>query len=363
MENKYKVFSDTKTAFERMFFALENAKKSIYVETYKIDRDRIGTKVLDILIAKSENVKTELMVDYWGTQREPLKRLKRIKDSRLSYILFNPLHFRVSSLNVKRFFERLHVRNHRKLIIIDEKTAFVGGMNFNSEELKWKDLLVEIKGPIVSQLISTATEMKNIASKLNIFEKRPVNKKLAKEFNGKDLVMRQIPASKYCKLRKSFFRLLDSAKEEILFTTPYLILDIAFISHLRKAVKRGVKVKIIIPNKCDQFAADVLNKWFAFLKHNEGTEVYLYKGMTHAKYAVVDGKRCTFGSSNMDYQTWLHNYELNIMSSNEKLSHDLKKMFNDTLKNCERFTNKMWWWRSPIRRLLEPIARLFKKHF
>lgn len=363
MENKYNVYSDTKTAFERIFSELENAKKSIYVETYKIDRDKIGTRFLDILMAKSESVKTELMVDYWGTQRQPLKRLKRIKDSRLSYILFNPMYFKVSSLNVKRFLERLHVRNHRKLIIIDEERAFVGGMNFNSEELRWKDLLVEIKGPIVSQLISAANEMKSIASRLNIFEKRPINKKLAKEFSGKDLVMRQIPASKYCKLRKSFFRLLDGAKEEILFTTPYFIIDIAFISHLRKAVKRGVKVKIIIPNKSDNFVADILNKWFAFLKHNEGAEVYLFKGMTHAKYTVVDGKKCTFGSANMDYQTWLHNYELNIMSSNKKLSHDLKKMFNDTLKDCERFTSKMWWKRSLIRRLLEPIAKLFKSHF
>lgn len=363
MENKYKVYSDTKIAFERIFSALKNAKKTIYVETYKIDRDKIGTKFLDILLTKSESVKTELMVDYWGTQREPLRRLKRINDSRLTYILFNPLYFKVRSLNIKKFFERLHVRNHRKLIIIDEKTAFVGGMNFNSEELEWKDFLVEIKGPIVKQLISAATEMKNITSRLNIFERRPIDKKLSKKFTGKDLVIRQIPSSKYSKLKKSFFDLLDSAKEELLFTTPYFIPDITFMSHLRKAVKRGVKVKIIIPNKCDNYIADILNKWFAFLKHNEGIEIYLYQGMTHAKYTVVDGKRCTFGSSNMDYQTWLHNYELNIMSSNEKLSKDLKKMFNETLKSCEGFTSKMWWKRSIIRRILEPIARLFKKHF
>ena len=83
--------------------------------------------------------------------------------------------------------------------------------------------------------------------------------------------------------------MLDKAKEEILFTTPYFVPDLPFMSHLRKAVKRGVKVKIIIPDKCDYFTADVLNKWFAFLEHNEGSEVYLYKkGMTHAKYTVVE---------------------------------------------------------------------------
>lgn len=364
MSNTYKVFGDTSVAFKRIFSALNSAKKSIYVETYKIDDDTMGWKLFNILVKKSYEIKTELMVDYWGIEKEPRKKLKKIKNAPLEYIIFNPLHFTIKMLSIKKLFEHLSTRNHRKLIIIDEELAFVGGMNFNSEELSWKDFIVEIRGDIVKQLIAAAKEMKNIAKKTKPFEKRFINKSLTKNYSGKDLIFRQIPGTRHRSLKKSFFRMLDGAKKEILFTTPYFVPDLPFIAHLRKAVKRGVIVKIIIPKKCDHFTADILNKWFAFIEHNEGSHIYLYnKGMTHAKYTIVDGKVCTFGSSNMDYQTWLHNYELNIMSDNEKLSKDLKKLFTETLKDCIEFNHVYWIKRSWLRKILLPIIKLFKKHY
>lgn len=361
MTSTYKVYTNTKDAFDRVFKSIENAKNSIYVETYKIDDDSIGQKILTLLIKKSKDVPTELMVDYWGIEKESIKTLKHLKNSRLQYILFNPLYFTTRILGIKKFIKYIQTRNHRKLIILDKKTAFVGGMNFNSEELEWQDYIVEIKGDMVKQLLLARKEMKNIAYKTKPFEKRFINKKLTKRFTGKDCILRQIPATRHRPLKREFLKLLRSAKKEILFTTPYFIPDLPFMLALRKAIKRGVKVKIIIPKKCDHFSADILNKSFAFVEHNEGSQIFLYKGMTHAKYTVVDGKHVLFGSANMDYQTWLHNYELMIMSKNEKLAHDFKNMFSETVKKSELFTNEYWWRRSFMRKILLPIIKIFKK--
>jgi cardiolipin synthase len=360
--NKYKLFDEPTKAYERIFKKISNAKKSIYVETYRIANDPIGRKLIDLLIKKSEEgLKVEVICDDLGWGKFSYLRRKKILESKIKLHIFNPWFEKITWSNFRKYWN-IHFRDHRKLTIVDEKIAYVGGMNYTSRELKWKDMAVEIEGDILKDLVLCSKEMIKISDKKN-FKRRKIYKKLSKKFDGEDIIVRQIPYSKHRLLKKELIKIFDSAREEIIIVTPYLVPDLPFRRALRKAVKRGIRITIMIPKKTDSLLSNMMNHFGSYVSTKSGINVILYPKMIHSKYLIVDSEIASFGSANLDYQTFNHNYELNILTRNQKLIHDLKRSFGKDSKLCEKYHEKNWSKRFWINKLVMRILVKYKNHF
>lgn len=358
----YKLFDEPKIAFEKIFRRIENAKESIYVESYRIANDRIGRELIDLLIKRSnEGISVKVVVDDLGWHGFSKDRLRKLKESSIEFHIFNPWFKNFSWKNIKRYWN-IHFRNHRKLTIVDNKYAFVGGMNYSSRELHWRDMMIEITGDIVSDLISSSHEMLGICKKKNL-KKRKIYKKLTRNYGREDIIVRQVPYSKHRLLKKELMKLFDSAEKEIKIVTPYLIPDLPFRRALRRAVLRGVKITIMIPKKSDNWAADMMNHFGSYLSEKSGIKVVLHKKMIHSKYVIIDKNVCTFGSANLDYQTFHHNYELNIISSDESLVKQLSQSFLKDSQECREYEEKSWSKRIWINRIIMRFLIRHKRHF
>ncbi len=362
MTNKYIVFDEPKKSFKRIFQLIKSAKKSIYIETYRFASDKIGRDLLDLLIKKSEKgLEVTVLVDSLGWGKFSKQKRKELDESRIKLFIFNPLFENFSFSKAKKFWN-IHFRNHRKLTLIDDKIAFVGGTNYSSRELTWRDLFVEITGPIVKELEFSAREMQKIAMKKH-FQKRTILKKLSKNFVKEDILVRQVPYSKHRLLKKELIKIFNSAKDEILIATPYLVPDLPFRRALKKAVKRGIKINILIPKNADGYMVNLMNHFGSYLSHEAGINVFLYPKMMHSKFVIIDNNVCTFGSANLDYQTFNHNYELNIISKNKSLIKQLKKSFFTDLKISKPYEEKTWSKRIWINRVIMNFLIKHRGHF
>lgn len=360
--NKYLLLDNPQKAFEEIFKEIKNAKKNIYIESYKILNDSIGKKLIDLLLKKEKDgVKIKIICDYLGWGNFSKERIKKISESKIELYIFNPIFKKISLKSLRKYWN-IHFRNHRKLTIIDDKYAFVGGINYTKEELEWNDIMVKITGKIVDDLISSSHEMTGFAKKEH-FGKRHIYKKLSKNFYHDDIIVRQIPYSRHRLLKKELIKIFNEAQKEILIVTPYLIPDLPFRRALKRAIDRGIKIKIIIPGKSDNWFLNHMNHFSSYIANNAGIEVFLYPGMIHSKYVIIDSNIASFGSANLDYQTFNHNYELNIVSKNKSLVKQLKKSFHKDSKNSNSYHEKTWSKKIWINKLIVRLLLKHRRHF
>lgn len=359
--NSYELFSVPKKTFSKVFEDIARAKKSIYIESYELRNDTIGRELIRILARKSLEVKVILIVDDFGFKSPSKTIIKLIENSHIEFHVFNPVKNALREKHLSKM-TRFVLRNHRKLTIIDEKIAYVGGTNYTAQELKWRDIHVRIKGTIVATLTRSFFEMKRLTKNKNIMH-QPVNKKLTKKFKEADIIVRQIPHTHHRPLRKELKKLFAQSKKEIKITTPYFVPIVPLLYMMYKAIRRGVKIKVLIPYKSDFYWVDMVSDLFAALVYANKGEVYLQHQMSHAKYIVFDNEICTFGSANFDYQTFYNNHELNIITKNKSIVKDLSKLFDTDCKQSTKFSLKTRRNNNVFRRFFVKIAYQFKKYF
>lgn len=358
--NNYKLFNIPKKAFEELHSALQGAKQSIYMDMYAIRDDKTGRRFLRKLAQKSEEIQVVLITDDWGSRRYSKKTKRIISTSKIEFVVYNPI---VSGLlDIRHFEKRGRTRNHRKLIVIDHKTAYVGGMNIHSGELTWRDFYVKIQGPIVSILEKEFWEMYRIA-KTNSLTNPPTNKLNSTKNLQNDCVLRQIPHTTHQEIYKTVLQLIKQAKKSVRICTPYFAPTKELLRTLGRAVQKGVQVSILTAEKTDYSFSTVLNKLFAEEARVLNIVTNLYPGMVHAKYFIIDNAYVSFGSANLDQQTKHSNFELNILSKSRELYKQFNAMWKEDKQKSTIYTKRIWIERSFINKILEPILLQIRKYF
>lgn len=352
--NKYEIYAIPEQAFKSIFKDIKKAKNYVYIESYTFTEDHITKELIRTLATLNSKVRIKIIVDDIGLSgfSDSIKRI--IAASNIEFVVFKPLiHlFR----NLKTIASYLQNRSHRKLVLIDDKVGYLGGLNFSAEEIGWRDLSVRITGPILSQLKKSFQEFYNTATKNK-------NKtKLPRYFTGEDIVLSQFPRRRHRPLRRELIRLIRSAKDEILITTPYFVADVNFLANLRKAAKRGVTVKLLGTKYSDEKIIDILVRYFLNKAYNHKIDVRFFPRMSHAKYLIIDKQYCTFGSSNFNNRSFYHNYEMNIVSKEKDLIRQLHKQFLTDFENSHKYDNVEYVKRSIKTKILEKILRKFKKN-
>ncbi len=372
--NRTQLFRDGESTYAAMFKAIASAKDHINVETYIIEDDEIGRKFSDALIAKqAQGVQVAMIYDSVGSLQTPKEFFQRLRDSGIKTLEFNP----VNPLQARKGWE-VNQRDHRKLLIVDGQSAFLGGINISGvyssgssgqrsagkspqdRKVPWRDTHLLVEGPVVAdfQKMFLETWRKQKADPLpeRIFFPPPVQR-------GKDVV-RAIASSSDDEgggqMYNTLVSAIGSAETSVYLTFAYFAPDERIVGALIAAVGRGVDVKIILPGSTDSALVFHAGRSYYSELLRAGVKIYERKdALLHAKTALIDGVWSTIGSTNLDWRSFLHNDEVNAVVLGIEFAAQMNAMFEKDLAASAEITRDAWHSRPLLARLKEKAARVW----
>lgn len=345
---------------------LENAKDSINIEYYIFADDKVGKRVMNVLIKKAkEGVKVKLIYDSVGCLGAPRRFFRKLKKAGGEVAEFFPPFMHIRMINMK-----LNYRNHKKIVVIDGKIAYTGGINIRDDHMgkkkklsPWRDTHIRIVGTGVYVLQNIFLNDWRYVKKETFSSKEYIEQGLfpkPEQFGDAYLqVLTSGPDNQVQYIKETYIKLITNAKKEVLIQTPYFVPDEAFISAIRIAIASGVKVKIMIPRKPDH--KTVMWTSLSYLKDmvEMGVDVYIYDGFLHSKTLVIDDNKLSVGTCNIDNRSFGLNFEDTVILYSEKLNEEYKTYFEEDLKHCFEadinfFKKKKW-----LTKFAQALFRLF----
>ena len=363
--------------FDDMFEAIRQAKSSVHLEYFNFRNDSIASLLFKLLAEKaSEGVEVRALFDGFGndSNNRPLKRkhLKEIRSRGIEIYEFDPVRF--------PWVNHVFHRDHRKIVIIDGKIAYTGGMNvadyyINGTDVvgEWRDMHCRIEGDEVNTLQKIFLRMWNKVSGQNVY-----GAKYYRGYHGADYItglkpdtcstagnkmvgiINREPRTTNKIIRKFYTDAINDAKDSIKLINPYLTLNNTLKRALRNAVKRGVKVEIMVSAHSDiPLTPDcVFYNVHNLMQH--GVDVWIYKkGFHHTKIIMVDGLFCTVGSANLNARSLNFDYEENAVIIDPCTTKELSDMFERDKAESFKLTEENWdAWRTPWQKFVGWFASL-----
>ncbi|MGJ8698294.1 MAG: cardiolipin synthase [Verrucomicrobiaceae bacterium] len=364
--NRPELLTDGENTYRSIFEAIDSAKKYILVQFYIIRSDGIGGELKDRLMSKAkEGVRVYVIFDDYGSIDLGEEFLTDLRSSGAEVTPFMNIE---GDLN--RF--QLNYRNHRKLVVVDGITAFVGGHNVGDEYLgkhptltPWRDCHMRISGPVVPCLQIPFLEDWKWATGETIHDLdwnlERADKKTRGDSQAVCIASGPVDQVETCSL--FFHAAIHAAKKRIWIATPYFVPDEALVTSLQLAAKRGVDVRILIPSKNDSLLVE--RSALSYLEDLDlpGIEIYSYtRGFMHQKVVIVDDDFTAIGSANFDNRSLRLNFELMVGVSDEVFQEKVVKMLQEDFENSVildkgLLEEKSVWFRFTVRfaRLLAPI--------
>lgn len=321
--------------FGELFAALEQATRSIYLEFYIIHDDRTGSRLAATLqTAALRGVEVCLLYDYVGCFDTPASYFRSLEKNGVKCVPFNPPPFRHGI----SWFDR---RDHRKIVIVDNRVAFAGGMNVGDEyagrdqAIQWRDVGMRIEGGAVGSLFALFRESWHGESSLPLREPLPGD--FVTEYGEDDVaIVSGSPHHNRSRIRAAFRMAMAAATESILIQTPYFVPGPRFIRAMLRAVRGGVRVQLLLPARSDVPLVRLVNRSSYATLIRGGIEVYELLGtILHAKTMLIDGHWSVIGSANLDQRSFHRNYEVNVIVASHDFGRQVTEMFHDDL-NCSR---------------------------
>lgn len=362
--NKVELLLNGEEKFPKLVEALRKAKSHIHLEYYIYENDVTGNQIADILIEKvKEGVEVRFMYDDFGSHGLKNNIIKRLNENGVQTAPFY-------KIKLYAFANRINYRNHRKIIIIDGSTSFVGGINIsdkyrndlkNDNKLFWRDTHLMLHGPATFYVQYLFFCDWNYCSKEKLVFEPQYFQSEQQEIVTPEIV--QIVASgPDSDLPLIYYSLIDAlatAKEQICITSPYFIPSESLVDALIMACQKGIKVKILVPGISDSKMVDAAARAYYTEILEHGAEIYLYnKGFVHAKTMVVDASLAVVGSANMDYRSFDLNFEVNAMLYSKTIANQLLEAFAEDLKNSSKIDPTAWLARPKRFHLWEKLIRL-----
>jgi cardiolipin synthase len=360
--NHVELLIDGENTFRSIFESIAQAREYVLVQFYIIHDDGLGRRLKDALIAKAKaGVRCYLVYDELGSHGLPSAYTA---DLRAAGVDARPFNTRQGDSN--RF--QLNFRNHRKIVIVDGITAFVGGHNVGDEYLgkdpklgAWRDTHVKVKGPAVQCVQIAWLEDWNWAAasqpKLNWNPQRASSSE-----NGIAFCLPTGPADKFETCTLFFMHAIQTAKKRVWIASPYFVPDEQLVSALQLAALRGVDVRILVPGHADSQLVYLAGFTFLPELQKAGVQTWRYKaGFLHEKAILVDDV-CGIGTANFDNRSFRLNFEITLLFAEPSTVRDVESMFLADFGKSMRvdgtdFTGRAWWFRFAARtsRLMAPI--------
>lgn len=360
--SEIKLLNNGENLYPLMFDKIRKAKKHIHIEYYIYEDDVIGNELKDLLIQKAkEGVEVRFIYDDFGSKSIRRTIVKELKDAGVQAFPFHKIRLIFLA-------NRLNYRNHRKIVIIDGETSFVGGINVCDKyinqpknKLYWRDTHLMIKGYSSLALQRVFLSDWNFCSSENI----PVNSDYFpfQEMEEPDNLYAQIvssgPDSDLPNILYAIIQAVNLAQKEILLVTPYYIPDTSLQEALIIASLSGIDVKLLVPKKGDSKIVNTATQSFFEGLLKAGAKIYLYeKGFVHSKVFVIDGKLASVGTANLDMRSFDLNFEVSALIYDEEIAAEVRDSFYEDLKDSVEITHEQWQKRPKIRQIGEKIVRL-----
>ncbi len=369
--NRVTLLVDGPATYKAMFEAIGNAKDHIHLETYVMTDDGIGQRFADMLLErKAAGVDVKVIYDSIGSRRTSDAYFDYLRDGGVLVYEFNPVG--------DPFFWRDLQRDHRKLLIVDGKVAFTGGINvsgvyaessFSGRRRKhyidshWRDTEVRIEGPAVAEFQRLFL---HTWAQSGQEDNRPEHDFPRLNDVGHDLVrvVANIGSKDKYSIYKAYITAISLARRRVWVTQAYFAPNDEFIDALKAAARRGVDVRILLPGFSD-------HKMLVYASRARYTEllesgVKLYESkdrLLHAKTAVIDGLWSTVGSSNLDYFSFLRDNEANAVILGRDFGRQMEDLFQLDIGRAQQIILEKWKQRSPWERFKERFSSVFNYWF
>lgn len=360
--------------FDDMFEAIRQARHHVHLEYFNFRNDSIASCLFDILKLKvKEGVKVRALFDGFGndSNNRPLKKkhLVALREAGVEIYEFDPIRF--------PWVNHVFTRDHRKIVVIDGAVAFTGGMNVadyylnGTEQVgEWRDMHCRIEGSAVDELQRIFLRIWKKVTKEDIggseyFSQRATMDNLKSDTTataGKKLIgiINREPHVSPDIIRSFYLGAIDAAKDSIKLVNPYLTLNHKLKRALKNAVKRGVKVEIMISQHSDIPLTPDCVFYNAHKLMKKGADIWVYQpGFHHTKIIMVDGKFCTVGSANLNARSLRWDYEENAVILDSHTTAELERMFDADKKRSVYLTEEVWdEMRSPWKKFVGWFAHL-----
>ena len=369
--NRVQLLRDGPATYQAMIDAIGAARDHVNLETYILDDDEVGRRFAQALLAKQrEGVQVNLIHDSVGTLGTPAAFFEQLKAGGIHVLEFNPLN---PALTRKEW--ELNQRDHRKLLIVDGHTAFLGGINISSVYSSgsfrqgsrargglgppWRDTDLQLQGPVVAELQKLFLDAwaSQKGPSLPPREYFPPPRTAGRE------VVRAIgssPEEPFSRIYATLLSAIASAETSIRLTNAYFVPDPQLLDALEAAVRRGVEVTLILPSQTDSGLVFHAGRSHYARLLRAGVKIHERQGaILHAKTMLIDGVWSTVGSTNLDWRSFLHNHELNAVVLGADFGRQMQAMFDADLAASEAITLEDWR-RRPVDLLLkEWFSRLW----
>lgn len=375
--NSVTLLTDGQEKFDDMFKCIRQARSSVHLEYFNFRNDSIASELFNILADKvAEGVEVRALFDGFGndSNNRPLKKshLKDLRSRGIKIYEFDPVRF--------PWVNHVFHRDHRKIVIIDGKTAYTGGMNVADYYIKgteqvgrWRDMHCRIEGDEVNTLQGIFLKIWN-----NVSGEQVQGAKYFRGYHGADYILglkpdtcatagskmvgiiNREPRTTNKIIRQFYTDAINSARDSIKIVNPYLTLNPTLKRALRKAAKRGVKVEIMISSHSDIPLTPDCVFYNAHRLMKKGVGIWVYEeGFHHTKVIMVDGKFCTVGSANLNSRSLNFDYEENAVIIDPCTTRQLSDMFEADKKASFKLTEESWdRWRSPWQKFVGWFAHL-----
>lgn len=358
--NNINIFHNGYELYEQIYRDLEAATEFIHLQYYIFEDGVVADKIKEILIKKSNKGLNVIMIlDGIGSRKYSEESISELRENGVEVLLFRPVHFPTLT-------NKINHRNHRKIILIDGKMVYSGGINISDkylikshEEGFWRDTHLKIMGDSIKMFQAIFLVDRYMITK-HIFKDI---ERYFPEINEKEGAYVQIatnsPVSDSANVLNAYFTAITTAKRSVKLVSPYFIPEDTLLMALKNAAQGGIDVEIIIPGISDSIFVQMSARSYVEQLLLDGIKVYFYQtGFIHAKILLVDDIFSMVGTANFDYRSLAYNFEVNTLIYDEKINTSLQEQFEIDKQDSELIILTNWRNRSIKNKLFESVARL-----
>lgn len=364
-DNEVTIYTSGYEFFPSLLREISQAKKHIHIDIYIFEDDELGNLVADALIDRAEHgVEVRVVYDDVGCLNVKNAFYERMRNAGIDIHPFMPVKFPM-------FTSKANYRNHRKIIVIDGRVGFVGGMNIATRYVKgtgtqpWRDTAMRVTGGAVYGLQRAFLVDWYFVDRTLITSRAyypPLDPSVSN--NCLAQVVTSSPITHWPDIMQGYVRVLLEAKRYVYMETPYFLPTEPVLFAMRTAALAGVDVRLIVPMHSDSRIVEWASTSYIHEVAEAGVKVYFYQaGFNHSKFLVSDDSVCTCGSTNVDFRSFEHDFEANVFFFDEGVALRMKKIFLDDqafsptfdeISAHVRFSFRKRLWTSIIR-LLSPL--------
>ncbi|MGM9699259.1 MAG: cardiolipin synthase [Prevotella sp.] len=364
-DNVVRIFTDGHSFFSDLLSTIVTAKQSIHMDFYIFEDDPLGNLIADVLIDKArQGVEVKLIYDDVGCWKVKRRFFERMRQDGIEAWPFMPVRFR-------SFTSKVNYRNHRKIVVVDGKVGYIGGMNVALRYVKgigglpWRDTMVRIEGGGVYGLQRAFLVDWYFVDRTLISNRKYYPPQKAGEVNNCVVqTVTSTPVTPFPEIMQGLLGIIMRARKYIYIETPYFLPDEPILVALKTAAVAGVDVRIMVPKKCDALFVHWAAKSYLADIASVGVKVLYYTGgFLHSKIWVVDDSLASCGSTNVDFRSFENNFEANIFFYDPNVALRFKAVFEEDEKLCYAYDVSNGKCRKFGVKLFESITRLLSPLF